>query len=223
MDALLIRKIADEVMRRIAKQREPVEETTQTLVLLASQIVGDQAAMDALRERFTGQLLFAGLGRAFDAPDAKTVFLEEQEIKKLLATAAESDDVVLLAPGINQLENIAYGREGGAAEEVLLRSILWGKRVHMLLDFSPPRFKRGTFYEKIGDALDALTDMGVSVFTYTCIPVADRGAFTLVTENDIVQAYGDGKFKIRCVRDAIVTPAARDRAKELDIKIDWQG
>jgi hypothetical protein len=179
--------------------------------------------MDALRERFTGQLLFAGLGRAFDAPDADTVFLEEQEIKKLLATAAESDDVVLLAPGINQLENIAYGREGGAAEEVLLRSILWGKRVHMLLDFAPPRFKRGTFYEKIGDALDALTDMGVSVFTYTCIPVADREAFTLVTENDIMQAYEDGKYKIRCVRDAIVTPAARDRAKELDIKIDWQG
>ncbi|MPN41325.1 hypothetical protein SDC9_188868 [bioreactor metagenome] len=106
---------------------------------------------------------------------------------------------------------------------MLLRSILWGKKAHVLLDFTPPRFKRGTFYEKIGDALDALVDMGVSVFTYSCIRPAKAGALALVTENDVVEAFESGKFNIGCVRGAIITPSARDKAKELNIKIDWQG
>jgi len=222
LDDLLIAKIAEEVMRRLEQQAEPAEETATTLVVLASQTVGDKAAMAALREKFSGRLIFAAMGREFDAADSATEMVEDGGIKNLLGLAAESGDVVLMAPGIHQLENIAYGQEGGAAEEVLLRSILWGKRTHVLLDFTPPRFKRGTFYAKIGDALDALTDMGVSVFTYSCLP-QKPDVWTLVTENDVVSASSDGKTKITCVRGAIITPSARDKARELNIKIDWQG
>jgi hypothetical protein len=223
LDGLLIGKIADEVMKRIEEETAREEDATETLVIQASQVVGDKAAMAGLRERFSGKLLFAALGREFDAADENTVFIEDDGIKNLLGLAAGSDDVVLLAPGINQLENIAYGREGGKAEEVLLRSILWGKRAHVLLDFTPPRFKRGTFYEKIGDALDALADMGVSIFTYSCIKPAKAGMLSLVTENDVVKAYESGKYKIGCERGAIITPSARDKANELKIQIDWQG
>ena len=65
--------------------------------------------------------------------------------------------------------------------------------------------------------------MGVSVFTYSCIRTAGPEAVSLVTESNVASAYGDGKAKITCARGAIITPAARDRAKELGIKIDWQG
>lgn len=222
MDDLLIRKIADEVMRRIEEQEAPTVDTTETLVILASQTVGDAAAMAALRERFSGKLHFAALGRAFEAADENTVFVEDDGIKNLLGLAAGSGDVVLLAPGISQMENIAYGREGGKSEEVLLRSILWGKKAHVLLDFTPPRFKRGTFYEKIGDALDALAGMGVAVLTYSCLQ-QKPDVLTLVTENDVVKAGEDGKSKILCEQGAIITPSARDKARELNIKIDWQG
>ena len=92
----------------------------------------------------------------------------------------------------------------------------------MLLDFAPPRFKRGTFYEKIGDAVDALVDMGVSIFTYSCIRQSPE-VLALVTENDVVNASENGKSKILCERGAIITPSARDRANELNIIIDWQG
>lgn len=222
MDELQIRKIAEEVMRRIEQQESPAGDDTETLVIIASQTVRDETAMAALRERFSGKLLFATMGREFEAADENTVIAEDDGIKNLLTMAAGSDDMVLLAPGIGQIENIAYGREGGACEEVLLRSILWGKKVHVLLDYTPPRFKRGTFYEKIGDAIDALTDMGVSVFTYSCLPQRPD-VWTLVTENDVVSAYANGKTKITCAKGAIVTPSARDKAKELNMKIDWQG
>ena len=223
MDDLLIQIIADEVIRRIEEQSGLEAEKSETLVMLASQIVWDKAAMEALREKFSGKIHFAVLGRSFDAPDADTVFVENDGIKNLLTLAAESEDIVLMAPGIAQIENIAYGREGGKAEEVLLRSVLWGKKTHVLLDFTPPRFKRGTFFEKVGDALDALADMGVSVSTYSCIRPAYPEAFALVTENDVVQAAENGKFEIPCERGAIITPSARDKAREMNIKIDWQG
>lgn len=193
-----------------------------TLVLLASRTAGDRDAMAALRERFSGKLIFAPAGGAFEAADQNTVFTDVKEMKSLLAIAAQSDDVVLLAPGISQLENIAYGREGGLCEEVLLRSMLWGKKVHILLDFVPPRFKRGTLFEKICDALTALNDMGVSILTYSCVPLRPE-PLTLVTENDVTEAHRDGKNRILCAQGAIVTPSARDKAKELNMQIDWQG
>lgn len=222
MDELQIRKIAEEVIRRIEEQEAPPAEDTETLVILASRTVLDEAALAALRARFSGKLLIATMGRAFEASDENTALLADGGIKNLLATAAGSDDVVLLAPGIVQMEAIAYGREGGGCEEVILRSILWGKNVHVLLDFTPPRFKRGTLYEKVGDAVDALADMGVSVFTYSCLPQRPD-VWTLVTESDVAGACSGGKTKITCARGAIVTPAARDRAKELNMKIEWQG
>ena len=93
--------------------------------------------------RFSGKLLFAALGREFEAADENTVMIEEEGLKNLLGLAASSEDVVLLVPGLGQLENIACGREGGRPEEVLVRSILWGKKVHVLLDFTPPRVQTG--------------------------------------------------------------------------------
>jgi hypothetical protein len=223
LDSLLIKKIADEVIRQLEGKAEPEVSREETLVVIASQIVGDEAAMAALREKFSGKLLLAAMGRTFTAADERTEFIVDDGIKNLLTLAAQSDNVVLMAPGIHQLENIAYGQEGGQPEEVLLRSILWGKKAQVLLDFTPPRFKRGTFYEKIGDALDALNDMGVETFTYSCIRPVNPEALSLVTENEVTQAFETGKFEIKCERGAIITPSARDKAREMNIKIDWQG
>lgn len=134
---------------------------------------------------------------------------------------AGAADVVLVTPKIGLLCNIAYGNDEGFLEQAILRPLLWGRRVSVVLDFQPPKFKRGTFFEKIVDAIDALTSMGVRVLAYKCAAeYTEEEKKTLVTETDVLEAHAKGQKRILCELGAVITPLARDRADELKIALD---
>lgn len=133
--------------------------------------------------------------------------------------AARVQNVLLLAPRVSTLANIAQGEEATPLEELLLRCILWGKRVEVWLDFSPVRFKRNTFYEKVASAVEALQDMGITVKAFDWL--AGFGAVelpTLITEQDVADAAAANVYEIKTAVGAIITPSAKDKAAQHGIR-----
>lgn len=45
--------------------------------------------------------------------------------------------------------------------------------------------------------------------------------FSLVTECEVIGAHETGEYTVRCAKGAIVTPLAKDKAKDLGIKIEY--
>ena len=77
-----------------------------------------------------------------------------------------------------------------------------------------------SFAQDPPNAVDALVDMGVGIHTYNCLPDSRPKALpTLVTERDILDAAEQGKHDLFCASEAVITPAAADRASILNIRI----
>ena len=193
-----------------------------TIVLVPDYVPAPKKALAALAERYGTELFLLFFGEsaleAAGARNCRVVWPEQKtELVELLVRAERA---VLLAPGVGFLKRLANGQEEDGAGEVVLRRILWGKPVDILLDFEPPKFRRGTYFAQIAEAVDSLTSMGVGVFAYSPCENQTADARSLVTERDIIDAKQSGQKTIRCVPEAIVTPLAVDTAKELQIHIE---
>jgi hypothetical protein len=217
--SLLIGRIAQEVLSRLSDLEARDENVSGTVVLLTSQIPSPASAMSKLRESFGGELSFINFGVKipFGLPNVMDAVKEpEERVTEAVASAA---GVVLLTPRIRLLDSIAGGDDGDFVPHLVIRSLLWGRSVSVLLDFEPPRFRRNTFFEKLADTLATLQDMGVRILTYKC---AQKGAegLCLVTEADVTEAWRNHKTEIRRAPGAIITPAAKDKAGELGIRLN---
>jgi len=193
-----------------------------TVVLIPGYVPAPKKALASLIERYGKDFVLLFLEETvFDAGGISVCRVTWPEQKgELVELLVRAEHAVLLAPGVGLLKRLAAGQEEDGAGEVLLRRILWGKPVDVLLDFDPPKFRRGTYFAQIAEAVDNLGSMGVGVFTYSPCDSQTANACSLVTERDVIDAKQSGQKTIRCVAEAIVTPLAVDTAKELQINIE---
>ena len=216
----LVRRIAEEIMSRL-KEAEPRDEKAEgTLALVTSHVASPKSAKTALEAKYGSKVTGVSFGEAYTAPGIPCARYEDIGADGVLARAAESANIVLVTPKIVLLSNIAAGNDEGFVEHVVTRSLLWGRNVSVLLDFETPRFKRNTFYEKLGDVLGVLREMGMQTLGYRVSGAEQREGLGLVTEREVIAAWKTGR-EILCDAKAIVTPSAKDKAKELGIRINW--
>jgi hypothetical protein len=136
-----------------------------------------------------------------------------------MASLSKYSDIVLATPPIGLLKKIASADDSGFVEQLVMRAILWEKKVSCVLDYMTPKFKRSTVFEVVCDALDALKEMGVEVVSVAAGTQKETDVLALVTEADVLETYKNTGSSIRILPGAVVTPLARDKAKELHISI----
>lgn len=215
----LIDRIVQEVLYRIDMAEPKDEYVSGTAVLVTTHVPSKRSAIDEIKRRFTDLRFVRFGGTAFDSAIETVIDANDAGEDAVMDIAASSENVVLLAPKLKLLESVAMGDDSGFVEQVVIRSLLWGRNVTVLLDFAPPRFKRNTFFEKVATIAQTLEEMGATILTYKCASFEGAEGLSLVTEGDVLAAAKDGKTEIRCATGAIVTPAAKDAAKEAGIKI----
>lgn len=192
-----------------------------TLVLVTCAFASREKTLQCIAEEYGEDLQYLIFDDqlAFDRPDSMRVSGMNPQI--LLNKLSAAERVVLLAPRISTMVNLAAGEDSGLVEQLVLKSLLWGVEVSVWLDFQPMKFKRNTFFARVLDAIDALTDMGVEVRSYDCMPSGRAKPLpTLLTERDILAARQAGQERIRCAENAIITPSAQDAAQQFGILIE---
>lgn len=217
----LINRITEEVLYRL-RELEPADENVSgTVVIVSSFIPSPKTALETVHARYGKDAQFITFGTSFTPIGSRVVNADEQEKESILEQVAGSANVVLMTPKVGLLSNIAQGNDEGFIEHLIMRSLLWGRKVSVLLDFKPPRFKRNTFYEKIVTVIETLSDMGMEILSYQCAVAKDGERLTLVTENEVVAAYKTKEKQVLCAPRAIITPSARDKAKELGVDLNY--
>jgi len=220
--ALLVEKVKDEVSKAVQTDVAQEQSGVCTVALVPSFVPSENKALGFLIEKFGKNIEFVLFDDSvLEKTDIKAINVKTKaEKSSLIKRLVEVENVILLAPSVGMINSISRGEDEGFIESVMLRTILWGKDVHIVLDFEPPKFRRGSFFENIVLSIDALTSMGVRVSAYRVSDGAEKsGKASLVTENDILDAYNSGIKSIECEKGAIVTHLARDKAKELKISI----
>lgn len=206
----LIKRIVEEVLARLSGFGG-----YKTLALMSDMSAFENEAQAYLSGRSALVAVFDEAREMGDI-DSKRVDTDEDK-RNLLIAMKNAREVVLVSPSLTKLCAVAKGDECCFAASVFEKAILCGKDTTVLLDFVALKFKRGTLFEKAIDAIDALTDMGVKVVYLDA--KADEG-YALVTEFEVNEAAKRGIARIKCAPGAIITPLARDAAKDKNIAID---
>ncbi len=214
---MLIRRVAERVIRQML---EPEKTEKGTLILIPSYIPDIGPLKAYLTSSCQGSLVCAGEGAALLGEGTVAAAETQQEKQKLMETMKGCSEVLLASPPLWMLKNIASGDDRGFFEQAFMRALLWNKSVTVVLDFEKPRFMRGTYFEGLSDALMAIENMGAKVKTLKLSVGKPEGQYSLVTETEVMDAHKQHKERIRCAPGAIVTPLARDTAKELNVSID---
>lgn len=214
----LIRRITEDVLRRLL---EPEKVERGALVLVPSFVTDKAPLITCLKDAYGPEVTCVGvgasaLGEAFTTRSIET----DQDKQHCMASLKQYADIALYAPPLWMLKNIASGDDRGFIEQVFMRSLLWEKKTKLILDYEKPRFRRGTFYEGIADALGAIEGMGAEIVSLPLSVGRPEGQLPLVTETEVNDAHREGRKRIRCAEGAIVTPLAWDAARELGIAID---
>ena len=206
----LIKRIVEEVIARLSSFGG-----YSTIALMTEVSAYSKETTEYLSDKDAVAALF---GEAEELSDIDSKRIDTSDVKKQLIKALRHiDEVVLAAPSLKLLCAIAEGDDSVFAAKVFEKAILDGKKTTVLLDFQPPKFKRGTLFEKALSAIEALRDMGVTVVYLGSKP--DEG-YALITEFEINEAAKHGIDRLQCAPGAIITPLARDAAKDKGIAID---
>lgn len=206
----LIKRIVEEVLARISGFWG-----YNTVALLTEVSAYEEETAKYLSDKNAIAVL---LGDAEDisGTDSKRIKTAEEK-NRLIKSLREFKEVILAAPSLKLLSAAAKGDDSEFAAKVFLKAVLDGKKTTVLLDFRPPKFRRGTLFEKAVSAIEALQDMGVKVVYLGTKP---NEGYALITEYEINEAARRGIDRLQCAPGAIITPLARDAAKDKGIAID---
>ena len=219
---LIVRQVTERVLSRLMAEGLFQLEQDGALVVVPNFIPESALLGEYLKQNVSCGVTYAllepsaGLDLAGEAIDAT----KREQQQSLLASLKFYDRVMLAMPTLQMLGRIANGEDTGFAEQLILRAILLDKKVTVLLDYTPPKFRRGTFFEGVVGSVTALKDMGVEVVSLTQQLKPAQTGFALVTEQEVLDAYQFRDRTVKCAKGAVITPLARDKANELGVTIE---
>ena len=218
----LVDRIVSEVLYQVGKEEPEEHISSGTAVLVTSYVPSYKSAASAIEKTYPEKISYIGFN-GNTLPEGiygKVESAEDLGHSNVLDLIAKKKYVVLLAPKISLLEDIAGRRDNEFTAYIVIRSLLWNKNVSVLLDFEPPRFRNNTILGRVNEILGELKAIGIDIKEYELQDIYEDGILELVTERDVRDAYLKEKLSIKKAPGAIVTPAAKDAARELNISID---
>ncbi len=143
--------------------------------------------------------------------------------QKLALSINNFEKVVLVSPGIKLMKAITEGDDAGYIESLVIYSLIHGKEVDFLIDFCIKDLPANSFFKNLAIMLDSVASMGIQISEIFGGQDKSEGALLkdreLITEKRIEELWQSGFKSLRCGRECILTPLAKDRAKELGIEI----
>ena len=213
VDEELIARITREVLARIPNAPQP-----KTLVVFPGYLYEQDAVAKHLAEKHGSAEVALFGDAAVRHPQLTVVETGTQAQRQQLAMRLSGyENIVIVTPPLEYLYVAAEGDDSRLDTALMLRPLLWRKKVTLLLDYVPPRNRSG--FSRLTDSLEMLQNMGATIETLPRLSNAGGEAKELVSAQDIRDAAA-GSGYIRLAPRAIITPLAADMAKELDVTIE---
>jgi hypothetical protein len=237
----IIEKITKNVIERIiayqsgeegAKNAE--ESFEKFLVILPRFTVNIEKYLNYIKQKFSDiRPVIATYGEyrnslgKYDADITLLCFDDEQDRQSILDKFESFSFICCVSPGIKLMENLASVNDEGIIENLILKAVLYNKHVRILIDYDLNSAPMNSLTRKIKGFFETFIGMGISIEFLTInggsqniLPVREN---QLITEEDIDVFWESGNREINCGKGCIITPLAQDRAREIGLKILFDG
>jgi hypothetical protein len=204
---------------REALQAAGTDEPRKQALAVAPGLVFDQKGVAAYLQRIKAEIVLFEEACITDASIRQMRVETPEERRNLAASLPDYSEIVVVTPPLSLIRALAQGDDGTFAAQLILRPLLWGAGVTLLLDFALPGYRRGEMLTELTEALASLEKAGMRLET---LPLKGKSEEPkdFVSEQDVRDAAKNKKLRIKIKEGAIVTPLARDTAKEVGIVIE---
>lgn len=169
--------------------------------------------------------------------------IDEQEVKRLCKSEiyhienedsrleiqkrfSSFSDILCISPGIKQMETIVQGDERCFITNLFIRGLLSSKRVQVLVEYNVNDMKNNLLTKKIKELLSTIEGLGAAVNTINSRhlepSLVTTGKTKLVTQDDIDNMWKNGIKQLEAGKGCIITPLAKDRAREIGLSINYK-
>lgn len=232
----LIKRITSEIVSKIMQQPSQIErcidasdlKAKQLLIIISDTVMNQSELIKHAESRYSGyQLTIAAFKRIDDTSlqHAKGILnLNDELVRKNLANTINNfEELCFLSPGLKQMQALAAGDDSGYFESLVIYSLLHKKKTVFLLDYEVESLPSNSFVKKIKGLFGSISEMGISIDVLRYDNEKKADALTehkkLITQKDIEDICKSGAKDIFCEKGCIITPLAKDRAKEMGINI----
>jgi len=237
---LLIKQVVAKVVERLEKQlNETTEEKlgscikkNRMLILIPDMVIGLKKYIQFIESYYSDYEITIGYtGYTQKVNELLSSMLVNEILnlddktsrEKLMDTLCQFDSISLVSPAIKQMNSIASGNDQDFLEKIILYFVLHGKVASILLDYDIKNLPPSTLSRKMKELLETIESMGIAVCVLgegcKSIRESAKKKRGLITENDIDEMWRKGIKEFRDDGGCIITPLARDRAKEIGLTI----
>lgn len=236
---LLIKKVTTEVINNLMGQRAQTEKNNavsmkdakQMLLLVPAIALNLCETIKYAENRYSGYFLTVGtlsMDEEISLQKGNHILNlnEEDSRENLVKTINNFDTICFLSPGLKQMEAIVEGDDSEFCERLMIYFLLHKKKVGIILDYDVQHLPSNNFTKKIKHLIGAISDIGI--FVDVLGQEEEKKAEILgkenklITEKDVEDISRRGIKEINCEKGCIVTPLAKDRAREIGINIIQQ-
>jgi hypothetical protein len=149
---------------------------------------------------------------------------EEQSRLRILKNANEFYKTYCVMPGINQLEALVNGDDSNFIVKLMLYLVLHDKAIGIIIDYDIQKLPNSNLIKKLSGILREIKTMKISIEVLCSKSAKEKISCSktekiLLTEKYINELNASGTKVITNEQEYIITPLARDRMRELGIKI----
>ncbi len=148
----------------------------------------------------------------------------KEDVRHVTSSLGSYRKLEVYAPSINFLKKIKEGVEDELFIRITLFFLMTGKPVIFREPYDSKSLPDGKFGKAMRDLMEDMWDMGISFAGLTpglgeLADIVEEEKPDVVTEEMVEKYYSMGYRQIPAAKHAVVTPLAREKAKELDIQI----
>ncbi len=154
------------------------------------------------------------------------IFCKErkEDVGHILSSLTQYQKLEIYAPSLDFLRMLKNGEEHSLFIRIALYFLMTGKEVIVRLPYAADTVPEGRFGKSVKDLLHDLWDMGISFAGLNpgfgeMVSLKEQKTADFITQSSVDKLYMQGCRQIYAARNAVVTPLALERAKELNIQI----
>ncbi len=224
---VLIKKVTREVLNRLKDQ---LTETQRILVVIPKYAENSRRILQYIAaDNPSGQLsiltynpeINLNLPVKYSLLDISDIQIQNQIITKL----TDYNAVYCISPNIKLLENLHSLDDSHFVEWLIIHGMLNYLEVTIIIDHDFKRENLNKVEKKVKDLLKGISQLDILVENINCSNVTrdqENKQYgpgkVLITEQQVEKMYRDGVKDIKG-KEAIITPLAYDKARELGIRV----
>lgn len=232
----LIKKTTAEVVNRTMKESHKLSfqdvsmgKVKQLLLIIPVNVMNLEESIRQIENRYCdSEMSIASFKRTetIKFESAKEIYdLNDEHAREDLANNINKyEEIIFLSPELKQMRALVENDDSGFLESLVIYSLLHRKKTVFLFDYDVQALPANSFGRKLKDLLGSISEMGVLIEVLMGARSKKTGAVTvhskeLITQIEVEDFYKNGTKEILCEKGCIITPLARDAAREMGINL----